>query len=394
MIKTVCVVTGSRADYGLLKPLLDEIKSDKQLDLQLVVTGAHLSADFGFTYKEIEKDGFSIDKKIDIQLDADTSMGISRSMGLAVKGFAGAFALLRPDVVVVLGDRFEIFGAVIAAFVGRLPIAHISGGEVTEGVLDEAFRHSITKMSYLHFTSTAGYRRRVIQLGEEPKRAFNVGALGADNAKRLKLLSKEELEKELGFKFNKRNLLVTFHPVTLEKDAFDSQICNLFRALDGLKDTEIIFTKANADIGGKGINKMIDTYVAKNRHRAVSFTSLGRARYLSFMRHVDAVVGNSSSGITEAPIFKIGTVNIGDRQRGRIKPKSIIDCKPTYLDIKNSIHKVYSHGFQKTLKNIKNPYGDGNAAARIVSILKKANIEDVLKKKFHDIGANGRSSKK
>lgn len=387
-MKKICLVTGSRAEYGLLRPLLREVVGDSDLKLQLIVTGMHLEPEFGLTYKEIEQDGFSIDEKIEISLNSDTPVGISKSVGLGISGFSKVYDKLRPDIIVVLGDRFEILSAAIAAHIARIPIAHIHGGEVTQGAFDDAFRHSMTKMSHLHFTSTEDYRRRVIQLGESPERVFNVGALGVDNIKGLKLLSKEELEKELDFKFQERNLLVTFHPVTLEFNTAESQFKNLLEVLDGLDRTGIIFTKANADVGGRVINKIIDQYVGKNSQKAQAFTSLGNLKYLSVMQLVDAVVGNSSSGIIEALSFKIGTINIGDRQKGRVRTESIIDCEPTKEDIKASFDKLYSKEFQQGLASVISPYGDGNTAKRISHILKSFDVRNSLKKAFYDLDLN------
>jgi len=383
--RKVCVVTGSRAEYGLLKPLLAEIKNDGEMELQLIVTGMHLSSEFGLTFRDAEKDGFLIKEKIDILLDSDTPVGIARSMGLALKSFAEGYERLQPDCVVVLGDRFELFGVVAAALVSRIPVVHIHGGELTEGVFDDAIRHSITKMSHLHFTSTEEYRKRVIQLGEDPKRVFNVGALGIDNVKRLTLVPKEELEKEWVFTFAKHNILVTFHPVTLEDNTAQEQFRNVLDVMDGIPDMHIIFTKANADPGGKTINGMIDEYVSRNSRKAVAVTSMGTAKYLSTMKLVDAVVGNSSSGIIEAPSFRVPTVNIGDRQKGRVRAKSVIDCEPTKKGIKRAIERLYSEEFQKSLENVVNPYGDGNTAKRIKGILKSNDLTGIVKKSFYDM---------
>jgi len=385
MKRKICVVTGSRAEYGLLKPLLAEIDNDKNLRLQLLITGMHLSKDFGLTYRDIKKDGFCIDETIDIALSSDTPVAISKSMALAVSGFAKTYHSLKPDIVVLLGDRFEIFAAAAAAHVSRIPIGHIHGGEVTKGVVDDAFRHSITKMSQLHFTSIETYRRRVIQLGESPERVFNVGALGLDNIKKLKLLSKKVLEKELNFKFNKHNLLVTYHPVTLEKDTSEWQFKNLLDVVDELNDTNIIFTKANADTDGRIINRMLDRYASKRSDKTVVFPSMGQLKYLSTMRFADAVVGNSSSGIIEAPSFKVGTIDIGDRQKGRIKPGSVVWCEPTKKSIRKAFKRLYSSQFQNQLRRVINPYGDGNTAKRIKRILKDYDIRNALKKTFYDI---------
>jgi len=314
--RTICIVTGTRAEYGLLYWLMKEIQNDPNLVLQIIVTGMHLSSEFGLTYKQIEKDGFKIDKKIEMLLSSDTPIGISKSMGLGVIGFAEAYADLKPDIVVLLGDRFEIFSAASAAIIARIPIAHLHGGETTEGAFDEAIRHSITKMSHLHFTAAEEYRRRVIQLGEFPARVFNVGGLGIDNIKKLKLMSREEFENSINFKLDPKNLMITFHPVTLEHATAGEQFQNLLNALDELHDTRFIFTKPNADTEGRIITQMIDDYVSRNKYEAISFVNLGQLRYLSAMQFIDGVVGNSSSGLVGGPTFKIGTINIGDRQRG------------------------------------------------------------------------------
>ena len=383
-MKKICVVTGTRAEYGLLYWLLKEIEADKELQLQVIVTGMHLSPEFGLTYKEIEKE-FKINKKIEMLLSSDTSVGISKSMGLAQISFAESYDELKPDIVIVLGDRYEIFSATSAAMIARIPIAHIHGGEKTEGAFDESIRHSITKMSHLHFTATEEYKNRVIQLGEHPSRVFNVGGMGIENIKRLKLLSKDEFEKSIEFKLNSKNILVTFHPVTLENSTAKEQFQQLLDAIDELEDTNIIFTKANSDTDGRVINQMIDEYVTKNFQKSVQFTSLGQLRYLSALQYVDAVVGNSSSGLAEAPSFKIGTINIGDRQKGRIKASSVIDCEPNKDSILKSFEKLYSKEFQNSLINVKNPYGDGCASKKIVEILKSVDLENILKKSFYDL---------
>jgi len=382
--KNICVVTGTRAEYGLLYWLIKEIESDNKLALQIIATGMHLSPEFGLTYKEIEKD-FKIDKKIEILLSSDTATGISKSMGLGQISFAEAFDDLKPDIVVVLGDRYEICSAVNAAMVARIPIAHLHGGEATEGSIDEAIRHSITKMSHLHFTATEEYKNRVIQLGENPKRVFNVGGIGIENIKRNKLLSKDEFEKSIGFKLNKKNILVTFHPTTLEYKTSQKQFQELLDVIEGLKDINIIFTKSNSDTDGRIINQMIDEYVNKNPYKSVGFASLGQLRYLSALRYIDIIVGNSSSGLLEAPSFKIGTINIGDRQNGRIKAESIIDCSPNSKSIKKAFTKIYSNKFQELLKNVKNPYGNGCASQKIIRVLKKTHLNNILKKNFFDI---------
>ncbi len=387
MKRKVCIFTGTRAEYGLLNPLMREILDEQDLELQIIVSGMHLSPEFGSTYKEIEKEGFEINEKVEILLSADTPTGICKSIGLGTISFGEALTRLIPDIAVVLGDRFEALAFAIAATVTQIPLAHIHGGEITEGVIDESFRHAITKMSHLHFTSTDVYRKRVIQLGENPNTVFNVGALGIDNIKNIRLLSREELEGKLGFKLNKYNLLITMHPVAFENSTSEKQIRNLLKVLDELADTNLIFTKANADTGGRIINSEIDEYVLRKGKEAIVFTSMGQRDYLSTMKYVDAVVGNSSSGIIEAPSFNIGTINIGDRQRGRLKADSVMDCEPTKDSIRKAFKKLYSISFQKKLKNIDNPYGCGNTAQRILEILKNIcfNKLDILKKTFFDL---------
>jgi len=378
-------VTGSRAEYGLLYWLIKEVGEDSNLGLQLIVTGMHLSPEFGLTYQQIQSDGFKICKKIEILMSSDTPVGISKSMGLAQISFAEAYEELKPDIIVVLGDRFEIFAAAAAAMVSRLPIAHISGGETTEGAFDEAIRHSVTKMSHIHFASAETYRNRIIQLGELPDYVFNFGDIGIDNIKRYILLNKDELEKSLGAKFKKHNLLITFHPVTLEKNTSKKQFKVILDCLDNVEDTLLIFTKANADTDGRIINQMIDEYVLK-KSNAVCFTSLGQIRYLSCLKYIDGTVGNSSSGIVEAPSFKIGTINIGDRQKGRIKAKSVIDCDPTKESITDAMKLLYSPKFQKNLSHTINPFENHNTIINIINVLKTIKLDRIIKKKFYDIG--------
>lgn len=384
MKRKICVVTGARAEYGLLYWLMKEIEADKELQLQLIVTGMHLSPEFGLTYKEIEKE-FKIDKKIEMLLSSDTAVGISKSMGLAQISFSESFEELKPDILVVLGDRYEIFSAVSTAMIAKIPIAHLHGGETTEGAFDESIRHSITKMSHLHFTATEEYKNRVIQLGEHSNTVFNVGGMGIENIKRLKLLSREEFEKSIDFRLNKKNILVTFHPVTLENSTAKEQFQELLDAIDELEDTNIIFTKANSDTDGRVINQMIDEYVAKNSHKSIGFSSLGQLRYLSALKFVDSVVGNSSSGLLEAPSFKIGTINIGDRQKGRIKAESVIDCEAKKVEISKAFGEIYSKEFQEKLKNVENPYGENCPSNQIVEVLKNVNLASILKKSFYDL---------
>ncbi len=382
--RKICVVTGTRAEYGLLYWLMKEIEADESLELQLIVTGMHLSPEFGLTYREIEKE-FKIDKKIEMLLSSDTAIGVSKSMGLAQISFAEAYEELKLNILVVVGDRYEIFSAVTSAMIANIPIAHLHGGETTEGAFDESIRHSITKMSHLHFTATNEYRNRVIQLGEHPSRVFNVGGLGIDNIKKLKLLSKEEFEASIDFKLNKKNILVTFHPVTLENSTAKEQFQILLDVIDELEDTHIIFTKANSDTDGRVINSMIDDYVSANSHKSVAFTSLGQLRYLSALQYVDAMVGNSSSGLTEAPSFKIGTINIGDRQKGRIMAKSIIDAEIDADSIKDAFLRLYSSEFKAILQSSVNSYGNGGASEKIKRAIKDVELKNILKKSFYNI---------
>ncbi|MDI7182286.1 UDP-N-acetylglucosamine 2-epimerase [Leptospira santarosai] len=385
MKKKICVITGTRADYGLLRWLILEISKSSKLDLQIIATGMHLSPEFGLTYKEIENDGFLIQKKIEILLSSDSAVGVSKSIGLGLIGFSEAFADLNPDIILILGDRFEIFSAAVAALISRIPIAHLHGGEVTEGAFDEGIRHSITKMSHFHFVATSEYRNRVIQLGEDPSNVFLVGGMGIDGIRKSNLLKKEELEFSLNIKFKRNNLLITFHPVTLEETTAKAQMTELLLSLETLsQETGLIFTMPNADTDSRIIFELIKKFTS-SRSNAWHFTSLGQTLYLSCLQFVDAVVGNSSSGIIEAPSFKIGTINIGDRQKGRLKAKSIIDCEPNKEGIMNALKKLYSSDFQKNLSTTINPYGEGGASDKIVKILEGLEAQEVLKKKFFDL---------
>jgi GDP/UDP-N,N'-diacetylbacillosamine 2-epimerase (hydrolysing) len=383
-VRKICIVTGTRAEYGCLRWLLEGIDRTAGLELQLVATGMHLSPEFGLTYREIERDGFIIARKIEMLLSSDTPAGIAKSIGLGLIGFGEALEQLQPDLLLVLGDRFEILAAAAAAMVAGIPIAHLHGGESTEGAIDEAIRHSVTKMSHLHFVAAEEYRKRVIQLGEDPDRVFLVGGLGVDNIKKLPLLDRAALEASLGFRLGRRNLLVTFHPVTLEKATSAEQMTELLCALEKLDDTHLIFTMPNADAGGRLLIDMIVRFVAEHTNSR-AYTSLGQLRYLSCMQHVDAVVGNSSSGLAEAPSFAKGTVNIGDRQRGRLKASSVIDCDPDRNSIAAALQKVYSPAFQSTLPAVRNPYGDGGASERVLRIIQDYPLEFILKKSFHDL---------
>lgn len=383
-MRKICVITGSRAEYGLLRWVMKGIKDDPVLKLQVIVTGMHLSREFGLTYREIEKDGFHIDGKVKMLTSSDTPVGIAKSMGKGLIGFADALNELKPDLIVVLGDRFEIFSAVAAALVARIPVAHLHGGELTEGAFDEAIRHSITKMSHLHFVATEEYRRRVIQLGEQPQRVFTVGGLGIDNILRLKLINRKELEAVLNFKLGKKNLLITFHPVTLENDAGVKQMGELLKALRKIKKTQLIFTLPNADTNSRKLIKMVKQFVAQNPN-ARAYSSLGQLRYLSCIAQVDGVVGNSSSGLAEVPSFRKGTINIGDRQQGRLQATSVINCQATRQSIGIAIRRLYSRDFQARLSQVRNPYGTGGASDKVVKSLKHCSLNGISKKAFYDL---------
>ncbi len=386
MKKIISILTATRAEFGLLKPLIASLLVVKEFDVRIVVTGAHLSQEFGLTYKEIENSGFNIDEKIEILLSSDTPISISKSMGLAMISFAEYFDRLKPDMLIVLGDRYETLAVVMAAANQRIPITHLHGGETTEGAIDESIRHAITKFSYLHFTSAEQYRNRVIQLGEDPSRVFSVGALGIENVLKEKLLSKYELAKSLEIDLDKDFAVVTFHPVTLENSSAEQQARELLEALKECTDMNFIVTKANADADGRIINKLIDDY-ANDNSNIFSFTSLGMVRYLSSLKFCKMVVGNSSSGIIEAPSFRIPTINIGDRQKGRLQSTSVINC----VAEKNEILKVFeyalSNEFTAIIRETSNPYGDGDTTRKIKEILKqKLLTENIdLKKRFYDL---------
>lgn len=383
-MRKICVVTGTRAEFGLLRPLISLIKEDETLKLQLIATGMHLSPEFGYTINEILKVGFRVDKKVECLVSSDTHVGVSKSIALAISGFSDAFEDLQPDLVVVLGDRTEIIGAVIAASMANIPIAHIHGGETTEGAYDEAIRHSITKFSHLHFTSTENYRKRVIQLGENPNTVYNVGAIGLDSIKNLDLLNREEFEKSIGFNLNEKNILITYHPVTLEKEEPVKTFSNILDALNEFENTTLIFTHANSDKNGRIINQMIHEYVQNNPDKSVEFKSLGQLRYLSALQYVDLVIGNSSSGILEVPSYNIPTINIGDRQKGRVSNKSVIHSDNDFGSVKKSLDLGFNQRFRSEIKNQSSLYGEGKAASLILNIIKQ-NPEINLKKSFYDL---------
>lgn len=386
-MKKICIVTGTRAEYGLLYPLIKKMIKDDFFDVKIVATGSHLSPMFGNTIRQIEEDGFRVHKKIDIILSSDTPSSVSKSMGLAMISLGEYFEEVCPDMIIVLGDRYEILAVVSTAVVANIPVAHLHGGEITQGAYDELFRHAITKMSTLHFTSCETYRKRVIQMGEQPCNVFNVGAIGIDNIKELQLMDKKELEQSIGFKLGNNYGLVTFHPVTMEKADMIKQFEVLLEALDEISDMKFIITKANADDGGKQINQMIDEYARSNVKKVMAVTSLGQLRYLSAMQYCSCIIGNSSSGILEAPTFKVPTVNIGNRQKGRIMAKSIINVEPTKEDIIDAIRQSLQDEFRESIRHIKSPYGNGNASEKIVEHIKNYFQSDKISlvKPFYDM---------
>ena len=382
--RRICVVTSSRADYGLLKLVMKNIESDKELILQTVVTGTHLSSKYGLTYREIESDGFRINRKVKILSSDNSSRGLLKSMANCQLKFPSIFSELKPDLIIVLGDRFEIFAITSVALVACVPVAHLHGGESTEGAIDEAFRHSITKMSHIHFVANDIYRKRVIQLGEQPSKVFNVGGLGVDCINSLSLIKRDELESNIGFKLKNKNLLITFHSVTLEDGSTKKQFVELLAALRPLKETGLIFTLPNADTDGLVIIKLINEFVS-NSLNSIVFKSLGQLHYLSCMSQMDGVIGNSSSGLLEAPSLKIPTINIGDRQKGRLQASSIINCRPERPYIEKAIKKLYSKRFLVVLKKTISPYGKGGASKKIVKIIKNLKSDGILKKQFFDL---------
>lgn len=380
-MKRICVLTTTRAEYGLLSPLIKRLIGEQEFDVKVVVTGMHLSMEFGLTWREIEQDGVCIDRKIEMLLSADTPAAISKSMGVALIGFADYFEETSPDALLVLGDRYEVLAVCIAAMNMRVPILHIHGGEITEGAVDDAIRHCITKLSYLHFASTKEYRDRIIQMGEEPSRVFNVGALGVENALYAKKLTKEELEESIGWKLENQYAVLTFHPTTLEDNTSEKQVEELLKAIEQFPDIQFLATKANADVGGRIINSCLEEYAATHKHLRC-YTSLGMKRYLSALKYAKFVIGNSSSGLLEAPIFGIPTVNIGNRQKGRIRGKSVLDCKPE----RDSIIETIQSALLMDIEKIENPYGCGETSAEIIRIIKKEfKTNHSIVKKFYDI---------
>lgn len=381
----ICVVTGTRAEYGLLYWLMKEIQADDELELQIIATGQHLSPEFGLTYKNIEADGFVINAKVEMLLSSDSPVGIAKSVGLGTIGFADALARLQPDIMVLLGDRFEALAAAQTAMILRIPIAHIHGGETTEGAIDEAIRHSITKMSQIHFVSEPEYRDRVIQLGENPESVFEVGAVGIDNIVRLKLLNLQDLEKQINFSLGKKFFLVTYHPETLTGKSPVEALKILFAVFDEFPEYKLIFTQANSDAGGRIINEQVEAYVKKNKERVLLVKSLGQLRYLSAMKLCAAVVGNSSSGLLEAPVLHVPTINIGDRQKGRKRYPSVIDCNEDKLELLSAIQSLRDSKFLQKIQSMEIPHTDGKIAITMKDMLKQAELSNICQKKFYDL---------
>ncbi|MBF0176820.1 MAG: UDP-N-acetylglucosamine 2-epimerase (hydrolyzing) [Magnetococcales bacterium] len=382
--RAICVVTGSRAEYGHLYWIMREIQEHPQLQLQVVATGMHLSPEFGMTVQQIETDGFGVDQRVEMLLSGDSGVAIAKSLGLGVIGFADALERLRPGLVLVLGDRFEALAAVMAAMPLRIPVAHVHGGEASEGVMDEAIRHALTKMAHLHFTAAPAYRQRVIQLGEDPGRVFVTGSPGLDHIARTPLLERDAWQQETGFVLGQTNILVTYHPVTLESGGPEKATAAILTALDAYPDARILFTRPNADTAGRIIQQMIDAWVVQQKQRAMVVTNLGTVRYLSALRHMDIMLGNSSSALIEAPCFKLPAINLGDRQRGRLKAISVIDCAEESRSIIRALEKGLDPQFRQGLHAMVPPYGQGDAARRIVEILAEFPLDDILKKQFHD----------
>ena len=383
-MRKICFVTGTRAEYGLLSRLMRLVKEDKNLRLQVIATNMHLMPEYGETYKEIEKDGFTIDKKVYMHKPSDDAHGIISSMAEEMQGMNDALSELKPDILVLLGDRYEILVAAQVALIHRVPIAHIHGGEVTEGAFDDAIRHSVTKMSSLHFTSCEEYRHRVIQMGEQPSRVFDVGSLGVENIKAVPLMTKDELEASLDFKIDTQTILVTYHPVTLGGDPA-KDIREFLDALDQFKDLKVIFTMPNSDTGRDAIALAVENYVEKHSNSAKAYTSLGLKRYLSTLQFVKAVVGNSSSGIIEVPSFGIPTLNIGDRQKGRLASKSVINCGTSKDEVIAGLKLCLSEEMQKAAKTYENPYAKPDTANLIYQELKNIELAGLNLKTFYDL---------
>ena len=383
-MKKICFISGSRADYGLMMHLMKLVKKEKNFLLQIIITGTHLSAQHGFTYKEILKDHFSINARVDLKIKNYKPFDICRYMSLAINKISKKLRYLNPDLVILLGDRYEIFAASSASLIHQIPICHLHGGEITTGSVDDSLRHAITKMSNLHFVSNSIYKKRVKQLGENPKNIFVVGGFGVDLIKKTKLISKEKVEKNLGFKFKDKNLLISYHPETTNRKNLIKDFSQLLSSLEKFNDIKFIFTKSNADVDGDIINKMINNFVIKNKVRSSFFDSMGQVNYLSTLNIVDGILGNSSSGILEAPSFNKPTINVGNRQKGRLKANSVIDVPANAKLIEKAIKKIYSLKMQNIMHKNINPYGSGGASNKTIEILKKIRF-DKLNKNFFDI---------
>lgn len=383
--RKIAIFTAGRAEYGLLRPLIAELNSSKNLDIGLFVTGMHLSHEFGYTVQEIEKDGYPIWERLEGLLAGDSEAAICKSMGLTTIGVSEALQRHQPDLLVLLGDRYELLAAAQAAMIHKIPIAHLHGGEATEGLIDEAIRHSITKMSHLHFVSTDDYRRRVIQMGENPDRVFNTGAVGLDNILSLSAISQDDLEDDLGIDLSKQTFLVTYHPVTLSNKPPRESVLELINALEHFEDSNFIFTHPNSDTNGREIVAPIEAFVARNKERSILVESLGVRRYLSVMKLAAGVIGNSSSGIIETPSFGIPTINIGTRQKGRVQADSVLNCEEISAEITAAIVKSQSSEFLKIAKACVSPYGDGKAAGRIAKEIEQASLDGILMKSFQDM---------
>ena len=381
----VCVATGTRAEYGLLKPLMDKLVKDQFFELVLLVTGTHLSPEFGLTHNQITEDGFNIDYKVEMLLSSDTPEGITKSMGLGLIGYADAFKFLKPDLLVVLGDRYEVLSLASTALIFNVPIAHLHGGEITEGAYDESIRHAVTKMSHLHFTSTKTHQNRVIQLGESPHYVYNVGAIGLDNIRDLKKMNSIELENSLNVKFNKYNYILAYHPETLSRLSVKEQFRIILDVVENEEDSFFIFTKSNADTDGRVINQMMEDFASKNPNKAAFFSSLGSLRFLSLMEKVNAIIGNSSAGIIEAKSVNTPAINIGDRQKGRVQPKSVVNCSCNFQEISKALLKINEVSLIEEINNMENPYGDGFTSQKIIDILKSVDLSKLNTKPFFDL---------
>ncbi|MGD9838226.1 MAG: UDP-N-acetylglucosamine 2-epimerase [Afipia sp.] len=385
MTRRICIFTGARSDFGLLQPLIRAVMQDELLELQLVVTGSHLAADFGLSVQEIEKAGIPIARKVDILGTSDSPADVARSAGRGVVGFADALEELNPNIVAVLGDRYEALAAAFSSVILGIPVAHLHGGEVTEGSSDDSFRHAITKLASLHFVAAEPYRARVVQMGENPERVFLVGGLGVDAMARLPLLSRDEVEQRINFHIDSRTVLATIHPATAGAADSGFECDEMLAALEEERDLRIVFTLANADAGGREVNEKIRAFVDRHPDRSICFPSLGSQLYFSCLQFVKGLIGNSSSGLLEAPSFHIGTINIGDRQKGRLRSASVIDCAVDRQLIRDALSRLFSADFQKSVSSAVNPYGRGGATPEVLKILKSVDLSKLRAKSFHDV---------